>query len=198
MRMSEAKPLPARIYDAALERQLALHQRRIETMYNRHRALFAESIVAELLGADEEPDPTAAWDVRWKQPGEREVRIQVKCSGGYLPRFADRQSETPASWNVKAPKYGYQSHEDVDQRRLGPGHHCDVFVLARHTGPDIRQGWRFGAVPTPLVEAALTRGGRPRSTITMRQLESWGIELVDPDGLSAAVAHAAANPQRQA
>lgn len=189
--MAHVTPLPGNVYAAAMDRQLALHRRRIEKMYNRHRALFAESIVAELLGAKEEPDPTAAWDVHWQRPGTRDVRIQVKCSGGFLPRFPNREAETPASWNVQAPTFGYQPHEDVDQRGLGPGHHCDVFVLARHTGSDITEGWLFAALPTHVVDDARTRGGRPRRNVTVRHLDSWDVELMPPDRLVEAVAEAA-------
>lgn len=41
--------LPSQPVAAAMARQRDLHERRIRTLYNRHRAMFAESLIAELL-----------------------------------------------------------------------------------------------------------------------------------------------------
>jgi hypothetical protein len=188
--MSDEHGLSSAVYEAAMHRHLDLQRQRIEAMYNRHRALFAESLVAELLGAEEVVDPTNAWDLSWTTPDGRPVRIQVKCSGGFLPRYAHREAESPAKWSVKEPGSGWQDHADPEQQRLGPGHHCDVFVLARHTGTGISRGWSFAVVPTYLIENARTKAGRPRREVTLRHLGGWGISLVEPDELAATVAAA--------
>jgi len=109
-------------------------------MYNRARALFAEFVVSALLpGSTVRPDPSSPWDIDWAHPETGgHVRVQVKCSGAYLPKMGP-DHVAPPKWGVKPPKSGY----DKELGKLEPGHHCDVFVLARHTGQDIESGWTF-------------------------------------------------------
>ena len=138
--MTTSKHLPRGIFKEALRTSHELQESRIRKMYNRHRALFAESIVAALLpGAAVTENPSAPWDVTWLRPRHRiPVRIQVKCSGEYLPRYPDGAAK--AQWGVKPPNSGF----DADTwQKLPAGHHCDVFVLARHEGRDIEGGWSF-------------------------------------------------------
>jgi hypothetical protein len=134
------EPLPARTYATALDIHLGMQKTRIERLYNRTRAVFAESIVAALLpGAVLIEDPAAAWDVSWQPPRRaRPIRIQVKCSGERLPKFPGRR--TPAKWDFEPPKSGWDPDAQVG---LSAGHHCDVLVLARHRGDDIAGGWSF-------------------------------------------------------
>lgn len=102
-----AEPLPAGTYATALDIHFGMQRTRIERLYNRTRAVFAESIVAALLpGAVLIEDPAAAWDVSW-QPSRRArpIRIQVKCSGERLPRRPGRR--TRAIWDFDPPKRGY-------------------------------------------------------------------------------------------
>lgn len=183
--------LPAAIRKRAMDRQLELHQERIETMYNRHRALFAESLIAELLpGADESPDPSAAWDVTWS-PDRKPIRIQVKCSGGYLPRNVDPNRVAPAQWEIKVPNRGWDPDGEKGQLwNLGAGHHCHVFVLARHEGKMLDRGWTFAAVPTALIANSTTKQGTPRTMFSARQVEDLGSSFVSHDQLEQAVRRA--------
>ena len=136
--MTASQPLPSGVFDRAVDRRLEVERQRIDRCYNRTRAVFAEALVAELLrGADVVVNPTAAWDVTWKPRGRPSTKIQVKCSGGWLPARPDRVHESPARWDFRAPTRGSGPAFEV----LGPGHQCDVFVFARHTGSDITAGW---------------------------------------------------------
>lgn len=190
---SDAAPthrLSRTVHEAAMERQVALHRTRVETMYNRHRALFAESLVAELLGATEEPDPSSAWDVLW-QPDGTPIKIQVKCSGGCLPRNVDPDRVAPAKWVIETPKKGWDPKGASDRLwNLDAGHHCDVFVLARHQGRDLAEGWSFAVAPRALVEQdrSIKTG---KLSVTPKRLEGWSVKLVEPDELAKTVLAAA-------
>lgn len=162
--------LPAGVHATAMKQHLLLHRRRIEKMYNRHRALFAESIVAALLpGAEVVPNPAAAWDVEWTV-GRRRRYIQVKCSGAYLPAHPDAPP-SPPRWDLKMPTKGYAP--DFSQI-FGPGHHCDVVVLARHEGSKIDRGWTFAVLRPDELDGRF---------VSARWLSRKGIPLVDPDAL---------------
>ena len=157
-------PLPTDVFDAAMQNYLDVHAARVRAMYNRTRAVFAEFIVAALLpGAEVAVDPAHPWDVTWRTDG-REIRIQVKCSGEYLPRLPDRPSKP--TWSL-APPMSTASHD------------CDLFVLARHTGSDIERGWEFWV----LTPAAITRDNAVRPS----HLEAMGAQRCPPDGLASAV-----------
>jgi hypothetical protein len=175
--------LPAGLFAAAMASHLRLHEQRIRTMFNRHRALFAEALVAEALpGAEVVLDPTAAWDITWfDQDTQQRIRIQVKCSGGYLPRRP--QQPAPVNWQgLRAARSGY----DPDRAEVvrGEGHLCEVFILARHEGNQIEQGWTFAAIPRQLVEG--------RSGITAATLRRWDLTLVGAGELASLVRRAAA------
>lgn len=119
--------LPSGVFEAALTEFGEMQRRRVLAMYNRHRAIFAESLVATLLpGATVVENPTAAWDIEWSVDGSP-IRLQVKCSGQYLPMH--ETADTVANWKLKAPKYGW---DPESKAKLEAGHHCDAFVLARH------------------------------------------------------------------
>lgn len=128
------------VFAAAMADDLTTQEKRVRAMYNRHRAVFAEHLVASLIGGKVSADPGAAWDIDWTStPGRQPIRIQVKCSGEFLPRYPDNPAA--AAWDVTPPQKGYNSIDPAVP--LPPGHNCDVFVLARHTGRDITSGWRF-------------------------------------------------------
>ena len=96
---------------------------RIWGLYARVRAVFVESIIAELVDGEMILNPNSAWDVNMPLAGwQRPVRIQIKCSGGRLARWPDKI--IPASWEVDGPKKG----RDEEFEDLGRGYHCDVFV----------------------------------------------------------------------
>lgn len=168
--------LPPGTYATALGVHLAMQRTRIERLYNRTRAVFAESIVVALLpGAVLIEDPAAAWDVSWQPPGRaRPIRIQVKCSGERLPRFPGRR--TPATWDFEPPKRGFDPETG---RALPAGHHCDVLVLARHRGEDISQGWSFFLVRPDAVN-------RTRR-VTPQHLEHAGARHCEAAGLATVV-----------
>lgn len=174
-----ADSLPDGLFDRAMEQHLVLHEQRVRAMYNRHRAVFAESVVAACLsGAEVTEDPAAAWDVTWAV-GDRDLRIQVKCSGEYLPRMGG-DHRSPPRWSFEVPKSGF---DHTTSRRLPSGLHCDVFVFARHIGREIDCGWSFWAV----APAALTR----YRNITPKYLREVGAIECAASDLAEGVASAA-------
>ena len=184
--MTALEHLPSGVFERAVERRLDVERKRIDRCYNRTRALFAEALVAELLpGANEEVNPTCAWDVTWKPPDLPTTKIQVKCSGGWIPRFKDRGGqESPPKWEFRAPRYGF----GPDFERLDPGHQCDMFVFARHTGRDIAAGWSFYVLPTTVV----VEDGK--STATANQLLAMGAKHCEPRRLAETIRGFLAGP----
>lgn len=143
------------ISEIAIESFLQLQRERLELMFNRDRARFAECVVAALLGTGTQVarNPNAAWDVSLKLPAlDQPIRIEVKCSGAYLPaQVASRPSyRARPKWELPADKTGI---EDVTFRKLGVGRHWDVIVLARHSGDSINDGWFFWVLSSHQVPA---------------------------------------------
>ena len=175
----DPEPLPAEVFDRAINDHLTYHEARIRAMFVYHRAVFAEHIVAQLLpGARVSEDPTAAWDVVWPNPdpGCPDIRIQVKCSGEYKPRKPDKASH--AEWDLTPPKKGWDAEQRLD---LAAGHHCDVFVLARHEGTDITAGWTFHVLTLRQVE------GLPNTIlpkVRLKHLAQLAAYPVGPAGLA--------------
>lgn len=162
--------LPSGVFDAALTDFGDMQRRRVLAMYNRHRAMFAESLVAALLpGAKVVENPTAAWDIDWNIDGSP-IRLQVKCSGQYLPMR--ETADAIANWKLKAPKYGW---DPESKAKLDAGHHCEAFVLARHEGSDIREGWSFAVVTPDEVDGW--------SSVTAHRLARLRRRLVDGEHL---------------
>jgi len=170
----DARPLPTGVFDLAMHSHLVLQQRRVIRMYNRVRALFAESVVAALLpGASVVEDPAAAWDIDWPARGRaRPLRIQVKCSGERLPRFADPSVDhrAPARWEVRTPMSGY---DPVEGASVADGEACDVLVLARHERWDIGAGWSFWVLHPNKVQGS--------ASLVPRRLAGLGAVLCDQD-----------------
>ncbi|MBA2765334.1 MAG: hypothetical protein H0U42_11715 [Thermoleophilaceae bacterium] len=176
----EAMQLPDGVFSSALAGSLRLHEERIRQMYNRNRALFAEFIVAGLLpGAEIAANPGSPWDVTWKPSGQRRaLRLQVKCSGAYLPRMGPEYA-AKASWEVTS-KGGWDP--DLGEK-LERGHHCDLYVLVRHEGLDIEHGWSFWVVPA----AALVES---KGKVTPKKLEAIGAGRTVPNELADVVSRA--------
>lgn len=157
--------------DAAVGRALDSYTRmqadRVRALYNRHRAVFAEFLVAEHLpGAVVEFDPSCPWDLRWVANGET-VRIQVKCSGEFLPHFPDRPN-SKVSWDIRPPKTVW----DAERLESVPSttHSCDVWVFCRHVGNDLEAGWTFAAIATDQLPAG--------KTLRMKNFpKMWGARL---------------------
>ena len=143
---AEAKKpaLPEQTFDRAMHAYLKVTEERIQRLYVRPRALFAEAIVAALVDGTIVEFPAAAWDVEMPLPRRRQpVRIQVKCSGERAPQSPDKIR--PPDWGrLKAPK----SAKDPLFRVLAAGFNCDVFVFARHEGTDIKRGWHSMSSPS--------------------------------------------------
>lgn len=101
--MKRFKEFPPGILDDALAAYGRIQRTRVEALYNLHRAVFAESLVATLLsGAELSPDPAHDFDIKWRTAGF-DIRIEVKCSGEYLPRYGlDHRS--PAEWTFPVQK----------------------------------------------------------------------------------------------
>jgi hypothetical protein len=183
--VTAVEQLPSGVFEHAVERRLDVERKRIDRCYNRTRALFAEALVAELLpGANEEVNPTCAWDVTWKTRGLPPTRIQVKCSGGWIPRFPDRVGEIPARWEFREPRNGFGPEFEI----LGPGHQCGMFVFARHTGREIAAGWSFYVLPMTVV---LESG---KSVATADQLLTMGAKHCEPRRLAATIRGLLAGP----
>jgi hypothetical protein len=173
------------VYERAVDRRVDVERRRIKRCYNRNRALFAEALVAELLpGADLVVNPVAAWDITWKSRGLPSTKIQVKCSGGWIPRFPDREGR--ARWEFPEPTYGF----GPEFERYGPGYQCQIFVFARHTGKDIEAGWSFYV----LRRTDLVKSGRRAATEV--QLVDMGAKRCQPHQLDATIRGLLARPSR--
>ena len=186
--MTASQPLPSGVFEHAVDRRLEVERQRIHGCYNRTRAVFAEALVAELLpGADVVVNPTGAWDVTWKPRGLPSTKIQVKCSGGWLPSRPNRVHESPARWDFRAPTRGSGPAFEV----FGPGHQCDVFVFARHMGNDITAGWSFYVLPTTDV----VKSGRRAATAD--QLLDMGAKYCEPRRLAATIRGFLAGPSRR-
>jgi hypothetical protein len=171
--------MPAEVLSAAFRMHAAVQERRVRALHAQQRAVFAEFVVAALLGdeATVVPDPGAAWDITWDHD-DAVVRIQVKCSGELRPRAPTRR--TPAVWSIRKPASGWDPQERC---RIGSGHHCEVFVLARHEGDNIEAGWRFLVLPT----ASITVDG----LLDEQSVLGLGAIACAPAELSRAVAMAA-------
>lgn len=179
MSVNETKhPLPPGVFDAAMDVHRQITEARIWGLYARVRAVFVESIIAELVDGEMILNPNCAWDVNMPLPGwQRPVRIQIKCSGERLARWPDKI--IPASWEVDGPKRG----RDEKFEDLGRGYHCDVFVFARHEGKDIDSGWHFYVLSKESVE-----GAEPAiKTIKPLGLEGLGAKRCDPADLKACI-----------
>jgi hypothetical protein len=168
--------LPDSAYADAMKTHVELTKRRVRGLYVRPRALFAEAVVAALVGGDVVEFPAAAWDVEVPVAGYgREVRVQVKCSGERAPYHAPG-IKLAATWGKLAePKFA----KDPNFRPLGPGFHCDVFVFARHEGTNIRRGWWFYVLPMSVVRDAVRTG----TTFTSTRLEQLGATRCEPSDL---------------
>lgn len=164
----EGRELPATV-ELALDRYGSVERARVRNMFNRHRAVFAEFLVEQLLpGSEVVHDPNSSWDLTWSVDGQVN-RIQVKCSGSYLPRM--QRLGTKALWKLDPPKKGWDS---VLRIVLPAGHHCDIIVLARHDSDRIDAGWTFVAIaPSELPSATrVTPAMLPRSLVPPDQLEA--------------------------
>jgi hypothetical protein len=73
--------LPDSAYTDAMKTHVEMTKRRARGLYVRSRALFAEAVVAALVGGDVVEFSAAAWDVEVLLRGHgRSVRVQVKCA----------------------------------------------------------------------------------------------------------------------
>jgi hypothetical protein len=168
--------LPDSAYAEAMKAYVDAAKRRVRGLYVRPRALFAEAVVAALVGGEVVEFPAAAWDVEVPIRGfGRNVRVQVKCSGERAPYHAPGV-KLAATWGKLAePKFA----KDPDFQPLGPGFHCDVFVFARHEGTNIRRGWSFYVLPMSVVRDAVRTG----TTFTSARLEQLGAARCEPRDL---------------
>lgn len=176
---TEPKPLPAGIIEEAFKEYATIQRHRVEKMFNRSRAVFAEFIVAQLLpGSVVTTDPSAAWDVTWPVDGQR-VRVEIKCSGEHLPRMGTSH-RAKASWKFPIPKSAYDP-ETKTVIRTGQ-HNFDVLVLARHTGAKVDAGWTFYVLSR---KEAVALNGRAKPADLAQA------DTIQPDGLADAVRRAA-------
>jgi hypothetical protein len=114
-------------------------------------------------------------------------RVQVKCSGSYLPRT--RKHGTAAKWDLTPPKEGWDS---ISRRELDAWHHCELIVLARHEGDDIEQGWTFATLLPEELDPAKSLNaktlGKPLvapDQLEVAALEALGVSTRDRSELSA-------------
>jgi hypothetical protein len=159
---AELGRLPRRIVREAFARYDAIQHERVRALRNLHRAVFAESLVASFLaGSELSPDPAHSFDISWPC-GDKTVRVEVKCSGGYLPKYADRR-ETPPSWRFPIQKRVWDP--TVGKLVSNTAYRFDVIVLARHAGSDLESGWSFHVLN---VDEAVAVGGRATGQIAKR------------------------------
>jgi hypothetical protein len=175
-------PLDAAIYEEAMHRHLATTRARVKGLYNLHRAVFAEQLVAVLLGAEVVEDPANAWDLEWRAGRRAIQRVQVKASGERLPRRPEALP-TPGRWVIDNPKTGWDHHRvpkpGPAEKRPDTGRFPDLYVLCRHAGWSIASGWSFRVATT----AQLVPGAYGE-----RDLDRLGIRDVQPGELRAVAA----------
>jgi hypothetical protein len=168
--------LPDSAYADAMKAHVEMAKRRVRGLYVRPRALFAEAVVAALVGGEVVEFPAAAWDVEVPVRGYgRKVRVQVKCSGE-LAAHSALGIKLAATWGKLAEP---SAAKDPDFQSLGPGFHCDVFVFARHEGTDIGRGWSFYVLPMSVVRDAVRTG----ATFSRARLEHLGATRCEPRDL---------------
>ena len=171
--MAAEPKLPNSAYADAMKAYVDVAKRRVRGLYVRPRALFAEAVVAALVGGEVVEFPAAAWDVEVPVHGYgRKVRVQVKCSGERAAHSA-LGIKLGATWGKLAEP---SSARAPDFQPLGPGFHCDVFVFARHEGTDIGRGWSFYVLPMSVVRDAVRTG----ATFTRARLEQFGATRCEP------------------
>lgn len=171
----QPRALPEGLIALAFDDYGRVQRLRVERLYNRPRAVFAEFIVAQLLpGAAVSEDPASAWDVTWPV-ADRRIRIEVKCSGEFLPRKGAKH-RSRARWEFPVPKSGFDP--DLERVIQTGTHNFDVLLLARHVGSSIDAGWMFFVLTA---QQASALNGRA----TIEQLR--GQAPVEPEALAAAV-----------
>jgi uncharacterized protein involved in type VI secretion and phage assembly len=70
MSVKRSNEFPPGVLDEALATYGRTQRTRVEALYNLHRAVFAESLVATLLsGAELSPDPAHDFDIKWRTAG---------------------------------------------------------------------------------------------------------------------------------
>jgi hypothetical protein len=180
-------PLEAALYDEAMQRHLAMTRARVEGLYNLHRAVFAEQLVAVLLGAEVVEDPANAWDLEWRAGEGEIVRVQVKASGERLPKHPTAPP-TKARWVVGDSRTGWDHHrvpEPGPAQKRDTGYFADLYVLCRHTGWSIDAGWSFRVA----LAASLEPG-----VYGERDLDRLGIREVLPGELREVAARVVEHP----
>jgi hypothetical protein len=171
----------ATAFEMAMSQFLDMHRRRVVAMFNRDRARFAEMLVAVLLGegAEVADNPNHAWDVTFNRSRTaKPMRLQVKCSGAYLPsRVAfNPDYRAPAVWELPCDSVGI----DANFIKLPKGRHWDYLILARHEGDEIGMGWYFWVLPSRLVPG-LARA----KMFTEAKIDALGATSCTPDQLRA-------------
>lgn len=163
--------LPAAEDLTSVERRwLALRLARLRDLAGMALGTYAEAVVADALpGSLEAADGTARVDIAWLPEGStKEIAVEVKHSRG-------------GQWGVSASN-ARENGERIRRRR------ADVYVLADHSGPDHRIGWRFYVVPRWRLD------GWDRKNVSASRLRNWNIGPVDAEALPAAVLAAAETP----
>lgn len=146
--------LPSGVLDQALDTYGLIQRRRVKALYNLHRAVFAESLIGTLLpGADLSADPAHEFDLLWHHDGKK-IKIEVKCSGEYLPRYGI-EHRSPPSWEFPIQKRVWDSN--FQTHVTNTAYQFDVLVLARHVGISLGAGWTFYVLNA--IEA-VEKGGR--------------------------------------
>jgi hypothetical protein len=173
-------------FEMAMDQFLDIQRQRVHAMFNRDRARFAEVLVAVLLGegAEVAANPNHAWDVTFTpSPKANRVRLQVKCSGAYLPSKVawNRGYRAPAVWELPADKVGI----DCDFNKLAKGRHWDLLILARHEGDEISVGWYFWLLPSKRLPSL----AKPRR-FAEAKVDALGATRSTPDQLRAALLEA--------
>ena len=165
----EVHPLERRFVEEMLDR--------LRSLNNVTRGVFAETVVAASLpGAKLQPDGYDAVDIVWEG-----IPIQVKCSGGRQAWHAPDARPARPSWRVP------QTRRSLPNGKISsepPKRWADVWVLARHEGDAIFDGWRFYVAPVTLLDDLLGTKGQ---SVSDRTLEAHGVQPVGLEDLAAAV-----------
>jgi hypothetical protein len=174
---------PSRV-EALLQRQVLKLTRTLES---RTRGLYAEVLIAEILGDGAElgNHVMSPWDVRWTVGG-RAIDIAVRTTGT-VNSYSYEERDVANGWSFsEGGAYFDHAPRLTDEKKR-----CwaDVAVLAHHQGTDINDGWTFYVVPASKLNRQ-SDDEHPRKSISVAAARTLAKKCVGPHGLADAIVEA--------
>lgn len=148
----------------------------LHSLDNTTRGMFAEELVASALPGASTRANWAGYDIEW-----HDVRIEVKTSGAVQSWHQTGQAPSRAAWSVpERQAWDPETNEYADAAARS----ADVYVLARHEGEQITEGWTFYVVPTSMLNDL------GQTSLGIGTLDRLAVVPVTLDRLEAAVSEA--------